>query len=228
MYRVIFTAASLATLALARTDLTGCTSTDVSSPAGASIAWYVPGTGELCDFLDCGGGRAPPKTTVPGCPLYSGTATYSPSYLPGYGAMETGSASSAAPTTSTSDTAYYNTGTETGEPTFYAQTTGTEITTTSSMSASSSSSSVVETTLITSPATFTPAQTPVVGGGASNGTTTTVAGSGSGASNGTVTSGRPSSTSGTASQQTGAAMETARVWVGSVAMIGLGAVVAAL
>lgn len=227
MYRVIFTAASLATLALARTDLTGCTSTDVSSPAGASIAWYVPGTGELCDFLDCGGGRAPPKTTVPGCPLYSGTATYSPSYLPGYGAMETGSASSAAPTTSTSDTAYYNTGTETGEPTFYAQTTGTEITTTSSMSASSSSS-VVETTLITSPATFTPAQTPVVGGGASNGTTTTVAGSGSGASNGTVTSGRPSSTSGTASQQTGAAMETARVWVGSVAMIGLGAVVAAL
>ena len=227
MYRVIFTAASLATLALARTDLTGCTSTDVSSPAGASIAWYVPGTGELCDFLDCGGGRAPPKTTVPGCPLYSGTATYSPSYLPGYGATETGSASSAAPTTSTSDTAYYNTGTETGEPTFYAQTTGTETTTTSSMSASSSSS-VVETTLITSPATFTPAQTPVVGGGASNGTTTTVAGSGSGASNGTVTSGRPSSTSGTASQQTGAAMETARVWVGSVAMIGLGAVVAAL
>lgn len=66
---------------LARTDLTGCTSTSVSSPAGASIAWYVPETGEVCDFLDCGGGRAPPKTTVPGCPLYSGTASYSPLYL---------------------------------------------------------------------------------------------------------------------------------------------------
>ncbi|KAL9531750.1 hypothetical protein SMMN14_04671 [Sphaerulina musiva] len=66
---------------LARTDLTGCTSTSVSSPAGASIAWYVPETGEVCDLLDCGGGRAPPKTTVPGCPLYSGTASYSPSYL---------------------------------------------------------------------------------------------------------------------------------------------------
>lgn len=66
---------------LARTDLTGCTSTSVSSPAGASIAWYVPETGEVCDFLDCGGGRAPPETTVPGCPLYSGTASYSPSYL---------------------------------------------------------------------------------------------------------------------------------------------------
>lgn len=66
---------------LARTDLTGCTSTSVSSPAGASIAWYVPETGEVCDFLDCEGGRAPPKTTVPGCPLYSGTASYSPLYL---------------------------------------------------------------------------------------------------------------------------------------------------
>lgn len=66
---------------LARTDLTGCTSTSVSSPAGASIAWYVPETGEICDLLDCGGGRAPPKTTIPGCPLYSGTASYSPLYL---------------------------------------------------------------------------------------------------------------------------------------------------
>lgn len=66
---------------LARTDLTGCTSTSISSPAGASIAWYVPETGEVCDLLDCGGGRAPPKTTVPGCPLYSGTASYSPLYL---------------------------------------------------------------------------------------------------------------------------------------------------
>lgn len=66
---------------LARTDLTGCTSTSASSPAGASIAWYVPETGEVCDLLDCGGGRAPPKTTVPGCPLYSGTASYSPLYL---------------------------------------------------------------------------------------------------------------------------------------------------
>ncbi|EMR68864.1 putative siderophore biosynthesis protein [Eutypa lata UCREL1] len=67
--------------ALARTDLSGC----VSSVAGASLVWYVPGTGELCEFLDCGGGRAPPKTTVPGCAAYEGTATYSPSYLSGFG-----------------------------------------------------------------------------------------------------------------------------------------------
>ncbi|KAH6900531.1 hypothetical protein B0T10DRAFT_31330 [Thelonectria olida] len=72
--------------ALARTDLEGCTSSDgVYSPSGgtpyATRIWYVPDTGEICEFLDCGGGRAPPKTTVPGCPLYEGTATYSPSYL---------------------------------------------------------------------------------------------------------------------------------------------------
>ncbi|KAL6692191.1 hypothetical protein J3F84DRAFT_384496 [Trichoderma pleuroticola] len=79
----------LASSALAKTDLAGCTYTDVvvrptdrpAYDAYASRIWYVPGTGELCDLLDCGGGRAPPKTNVPGCPLYSGTETYSPSYL---------------------------------------------------------------------------------------------------------------------------------------------------
>lgn len=88
----------------ARTDLTGCTRTDVSSPAGASYAWIVPNTGELCDFLDCGGGRAPPKTTVPGCPLYVGTETYRPSFLAGFGAAVTASvtATAAGPTINTS------------------------------------------------------------------------------------------------------------------------------
>ncbi|KAH7314205.1 hypothetical protein BKA65DRAFT_118044 [Rhexocercosporidium sp. MPI-PUGE-AT-0058] len=75
----------LLSLTTARTDRSGCTSTT----AGPSIIYYVPGTGELCDFLDCGGGRAPPKTTVPGCPQYAGTATYSPSFLPGFGAAAT-------------------------------------------------------------------------------------------------------------------------------------------
>lgn len=31
------------------------------------------------------GGRAPPKTTVPGCGNYVGTATYTPDYMPGWG-----------------------------------------------------------------------------------------------------------------------------------------------
>ncbi|KAF2015538.1 hypothetical protein BU24DRAFT_461780 [Aaosphaeria arxii CBS 175.79] len=72
---------AIATLAIAKTDIGGCT----SSASGASLVYWVPGTGEICSILDCGGGRAPPKTTVPGCAAYVGTATYEPSYLPGWG-----------------------------------------------------------------------------------------------------------------------------------------------
>src|SRR3569833_872659 len=68
---------------LGRTDLQGCTSSEVVTNGGASYIFYVPDTGEICSFLDCGGGRAPPKSTVPGCPLYSGTAPVTPRYLPG-------------------------------------------------------------------------------------------------------------------------------------------------
>ena len=67
-----------------------------------SSARYVPGTGELCEFLDCGGGRAPPKTTVPGCAQYSGTETYSPSYLAGYGSATASPTASAATSATTS------------------------------------------------------------------------------------------------------------------------------
>lgn len=74
------------TAALAKTDLEGCTYIDGvftpdHGPAWATRTWYVPDTGEICAFLDCGGGRAPPKTTVPGCFLYEGTETYSPLFL---------------------------------------------------------------------------------------------------------------------------------------------------
>lgn len=103
---------------LARTDLEGCTRTDVSSPAGASYAWYVPGTGELCDFLDCGGGAGAPRYDVPGCPMYTGTSSYEPSYLPGYSAVstaapvETGSgwSSGVAMTTSSASATGYGSG----------------------------------------------------------------------------------------------------------------------
>ncbi|KAL1856300.1 hypothetical protein VTK73DRAFT_8398 [Phialemonium thermophilum] len=72
--------------ALARTDFEGCVSTKVIIETWyASYIWYDPDTGEICSDLDCGGGRSPPKTTVPGCPLYRGTATVTPSYLPGFG-----------------------------------------------------------------------------------------------------------------------------------------------
>lgn len=82
----------------ARTDLAGCT----SSAVGPSLIYYVPGTGELCQLIDCGGGRAPAKTTVPGCPLYAGTASVTPSFLPGYG--PNGAAPAATTTATTTST----------------------------------------------------------------------------------------------------------------------------
>ncbi|KAJ5224375.1 uncharacterized protein N7469_007878 [Penicillium citrinum] len=73
-------------LSLAKTDLAGCVSSQTTNQwHEASMIWYVPDSGEICEFVDCGGGRAPPKTTQPGCPLYSGTATLTPNYLPGWG-----------------------------------------------------------------------------------------------------------------------------------------------
>lgn len=74
------------TAAFAKTDLQGCTYIDGvftpdHGPAWATRTWYVPDSGEICELLDCGGGRAPPKTNVPGCFLYEGTETYSPDYL---------------------------------------------------------------------------------------------------------------------------------------------------
>ncbi|KAK4133723.1 hypothetical protein BT67DRAFT_442639 [Trichocladium antarcticum] len=75
--------------ALARTDIAGCVSTQVGT-----VLWYVPDTGEICEFVDCGGGRAPAKTTVPGCPLYEGTETVTPRFWTGF--------TTATPTTTTS------------------------------------------------------------------------------------------------------------------------------
>ncbi|BAE63394.1 unnamed protein product [Aspergillus oryzae RIB40] len=77
---------TLTSLAAARTDLDGCTkSATVNQWGEASMIWYVPDTGEICDFPDCGGGRAPPKYNQPGCAAYTGTETLTPSYLPGWG-----------------------------------------------------------------------------------------------------------------------------------------------
>ncbi|KAJ5814682.1 hypothetical protein N7474_006459 [Penicillium riverlandense] len=77
---------SLTGLTTARTVLSGCVSSLTTDQYHeASMIWYVPGTGEICAFPDCGGGTAPPKTDQPGCPLYTGTATLTSSYLPGWG-----------------------------------------------------------------------------------------------------------------------------------------------
>ncbi|GKT91259.1 siderophore biosynthesis [Colletotrichum tofieldiae] len=87
-FRLIASVTVLAAAVLAKTDLAGCVSSDsIVTPTQGSTpyatrVWYVPDTGEICAALDCGGGRAPPKTTVPGCGSYEGTETYSPSFLP--------------------------------------------------------------------------------------------------------------------------------------------------
>ena len=78
---------SLASSILAKTDLAGCTSTR----AATGIVYWVPESGEICQLLDCGGGRAPPKTDVPGCAAYEGSAPYQPSFLPGFGGTVTAS-----------------------------------------------------------------------------------------------------------------------------------------
>jgi hypothetical protein len=94
----VLLSALFSTVALARTDLVGCT----SSVSGPLLIWYVPGTGELCDFPDCGGGRAPPKYDNPACIGYTGTSTYSPSYLSGYGGANVAPVTTAVISASTS------------------------------------------------------------------------------------------------------------------------------
>lgn len=81
--------ALLASSAFAKTDLEGCTSftskVTVRPEPGYgntydTVIWYVSDTLEICAGVDCGGGRAPPKS-VPGCPLYEGTETVTPKFL---------------------------------------------------------------------------------------------------------------------------------------------------
>ncbi|KAK7931601.1 hypothetical protein PG985_002313 [Apiospora marii] len=98
--QALLVAALLAAPIAAKTDIGGCVSSATKNQWGeASMIWYVPGTGEVCELLDCGGGRAPPKTNVPGCGNYKGTASYSPTYLPGFGTEAVAATSTAASST---------------------------------------------------------------------------------------------------------------------------------
>ncbi|KAL4933892.1 putative cell surface protein [Aspergillus undulatus] len=102
--------------ASAKTDIGGCISSATTNQwHEASMIWYVEDTGEICDIPDCGGGRAPPKYDNPACPNYTGTASYEPSYLPGYGpgagATTTTVQATAAPTTTTESAEEHETAT---------------------------------------------------------------------------------------------------------------------
>jgi hypothetical protein len=52
---------------------------------GLRPTFYVPETGQICEMLECGGGRAPPRQNLAGCNQYTGTETYTKISLPGWG-----------------------------------------------------------------------------------------------------------------------------------------------
>ncbi|KAH6617346.1 hypothetical protein F5144DRAFT_391070 [Chaetomium tenue] len=74
----------LTALLLPTRTLAACGSYTYGTCADGITHWYDPDTGEICDPLDCGGGRAPVKTDVPGCAAYKGTLTRptEASYMP--------------------------------------------------------------------------------------------------------------------------------------------------
>lgn len=159
---------------LAKTDLEGCTtftSTVTIDPTSheygnvyQSLVYYDPDTLEICTVPDCGGGRAAPKTGVPGCPLYSGTATPTPSFL---------SADPLAPTTTATSSAAAETTTST----------------VSSSSGSGSSSSPSSTTVIVVTGTDGPGTATMVSGTVQlTGASTGVEGSSAGAATSTPSS----------------------------------------
>ncbi|KAJ5391273.1 hypothetical protein N7509_006763 [Penicillium cosmopolitanum] len=137
----------LASIALARTDLAGCTSSQTTNQwHEASMIWWVPESGEICEFVDCGGGRAPPKTTQPGCPLYSGTATLTPNYMPGWGPNGKIAASTTTVAETTSSSTSSSKTKTTGDSTESATTT-----TDSMVTPAPTSSPAVSMTTVTSP-----------------------------------------------------------------------------
>lgn len=83
-------------LAAARSaSAVGCATHTYGSCADGIVHWYDPDDGQICDPLDCGGGRAPPKTTNPCCTAaYTGTAVCvdTPSYMPCFTASSTSTA----------------------------------------------------------------------------------------------------------------------------------------
>ncbi|KAH8659119.1 hypothetical protein BGZ60DRAFT_117738 [Tricladium varicosporioides] len=173
---------ALAAVAAAKTDLSGCTSSSTKNQWGeASMIYWVPGTGEICAFLDCGGGRAPPKTTVPGCAAYEGTATYSPSFMTGQhavGAPTATSTSAPATTTSTTDTSAMVTPGTKGPASTLSTPTGTSIVISSSVSSGPGSAiTSAATTPITSLVTSTTSGSGSSSVSSRNSTSTSSAGS---------------------------------------------------
>jgi hypothetical protein len=77
----------------------GCSTHSYTTCDDNIVHWFDPDDGMICDPLDCGGGRAPVKTGVPGCANYSGTETRGTSYLSCWKPSTTLATASAVPTT---------------------------------------------------------------------------------------------------------------------------------
>ncbi|KAF5716033.1 siderophore biosynthesis [Fusarium mundagurra] len=92
----------------------GCSTHSYTTCEDKIVHWFDPDDGMICDPLDCGGGRAPPKTGVPGCAGYTGTETIGTSYLSCWKPSTTLVAAAAE---TTSETTSETTVTETAEPT---------------------------------------------------------------------------------------------------------------
>ncbi|RSM07194.1 hypothetical protein CDV31_008747 [Fusarium ambrosium] len=77
----------------------GCNTHSFTTCDDGIVHWYDPEDGQICDPLDCGGGRAPPKKN-PGCDGYTGTEVRTISYLSCWKDFATvGFTSAAEPTT---------------------------------------------------------------------------------------------------------------------------------
>ncbi|CAG7563850.1 unnamed protein product [Fusarium equiseti] len=76
----------------------GCSTHSYTTCDDNIVHRFDPDDGMICDPLDCGGGRAPVKTGVPGCANYSGTETRGTSYLSCWKPSTTLATASAVPT----------------------------------------------------------------------------------------------------------------------------------
>ncbi|CAJ0549726.1 Ff.00g033390.m01.CDS01 [Fusarium sp. VM40] len=76
----------------------GCSTHSYTTCEDKIVHWFDPDDGMICDPLDCGGGRAPPKHG-PGCAGYTGTETRGTSYLSCWKPSTTLVAAPAGPTT---------------------------------------------------------------------------------------------------------------------------------
>ncbi|KAG8669280.1 hypothetical protein FPOAC2_08601 [Fusarium poae] len=130
----------------------GCSTHSFTTCEDKIVHWFDPDDGMICDPLDCGGGRAPVKTGVPGCANYSGTETRGTSYLSCWKPSTTLATASAEATTEAVSVD--------AEPTSTAIEVGTQITT-ESEAAEPSTSGMVEATVseLTTVAPVIPSQT---------------------------------------------------------------------